>query len=364
MIKILVVAHDAGGANILASLIKKYHNKFDWVICISGPARNIFLQKNIKSSATVVHLINNDIDSILKAQQPDFILTGTSWASELEVRFIKYAKKNKIKSASFLDHWGGYRERFGYPAKWKVNLPDLIFVGDKWAYRIALENGFPADMLFQVENPYFEEIIEEVNSIKQNKIRRRPGSKIKILYISQPIQEHAIKKYNDSHYWRYTEIDVLKNLLEVALTLKAKIPVELKVRLHPSERMSKYNSLLQNKNYQGIRKSITISSSLTNSLIKDCMWAGVIIGSGSMVLFIALLAGKKSISYIPDKKRESPLSQKEIRKAYSMPQKDINEIYSIDGLIRELNYFRNNQLTPSEGIKNYLFKDSFITVIN
>lgn len=348
MIKIFVVCHDAGGSNILSSLIKKYRRNFEWIICISGPARNIFLTENIKANAVPAGLGRNRIDNLLDLAHPDFLLTGTSWGSDFETNFIKPAKRLKIKTASFLEHWGAYRERFGYPQKnWHENLPDFIFVGDKWAYKITLENGFSKDMLMQVENPYFEKIIKEIKSLKCNNAKNNLSNKNRILYLSEPICHHAVKQYNNPYHWGFTEYEVLKDLLKIIESRDKNLFLELKIRLHPSEKTNKYSTLI-NKEFRTVKKSIILSDPKNNSLINDCMQADIVIGSGTMALFIALLVGRKAICYMPVKKQ-----------AYSMPQKEIKKIFSFSGLKEELGHLRGSSFVNKNRFHKFLSGKSF-----
>lgn len=349
-IKILVACHDPGGANILASLVSKYRKNFQWLICSSGPAKAIFSLKNFNSYPNIQFIKYNNAHTILVSFQPNLVLTGTGWESNFENLFLKEAKKVRIKTIAFLDHWACYQERFGNSDDWEKNLPDYIFVGDKWAYKIALKDGFLKNKLIQVENPYFEEMIKQANKIKKNKIIKNQNKKIKILYISQPILKHAVKKYNNPIYWGYTEYEVTKDLLKMMKLKENKTLLEFKIRLHPAEKLDKYTSLLKNKNYQKISKLVSISRPVKNSLVMDCMWADIVIGSGSMALVIALLIGKKTISYVPTEKQTCDL-----------PQKEIKKIYTYEKLFRTLDKLKidNNLRVKKISNYNYAINNSF-----
>ena len=65
----------------------------------------------------------------------DWLLSGTSYSSNLEIRAIELARANKKKSVAFLDHWCNYTDRF--KREGKMFLPDEIWVGDEEAYKIA-----------------------------------------------------------------------------------------------------------------------------------------------------------------------------------------------------------------------------------
>ena len=325
-IKILVVSHDAGGANILNALVKKYSSDFNWNVYADGPALKI-----LREGLNIVNCSrkNLNIRRVVEYEKPDLILTSTSWASDIEIDFIRHAKKKGIKTAAFLDHWCNYRERFGYPGEWKKNVPDIVFVGDKWAYDIALKEGFPEKILRQIENPYIEDIMRKRKLISQSGLSKRRDNKIRILYLSEPIYEHTLKRYGNPYYWGYTEYEIAKDLATIQNLCKDFL-IELKIRLHPAEKKDKY-------------KKIGVRVSNNQQLIKDCLWSDIIIGSDTMGLVIGSAIGKKAISYIPN-----------VKKVCSLPQKEIMKIHSIGKLIKEVKAFKKNGK-----IKNYKNRAAF-----
>jgi len=312
-IKILVVSHDAGGANILNALVKKYNTDFDWKVYAKGPAIKIF--RKYRNAERIIEA--SDIEHMLNIEKPDLVLTGTSWASNLEIDFIRHGKSAGIKTAVFLDHWCNYKERFGYPGSWKRNLPHIIFTGDKCAYNIALKAGFPEKKLRQVENPYLEEIIKEAKLYGYTKLPVRKNSKIRILYLSEPVYEHALKSHGNPDFWGYTEYGIVKDLANIN-DLCESLLIELKVRLHPSEKRDKYNLAC-------------VNVSRNKQLIKDCLWADIIVGGDTMALAVASMIGRKVFSYIPS-----------VKKTCSLPQEDIIKVDSLKRLIEEIKLFKKN----------------------
>lgn len=152
---ITVVAHDAGGAEILSSWILRTKESF--CLVLAGPAIEIFSRKlgNFK---------NYKLMDALNVS--DWVLTGTSWQSNLEKNAIIESKLLKKKVVSFLDHWVNYKERF-FLNDQNV-LPDEIWVGDVEAFRIANEN-FPNSKVLLQENPYFLDIKFELDAFKIKK---------------------------------------------------------------------------------------------------------------------------------------------------------------------------------------------------
>ena len=118
---ILICCHDAGSANLIYFWKKKF-NKNNFYFYNKGPAKNIFGEKNIKL---------NKINKF----SIDLIITGTSQFSKLENEIRLIAKKNKIYSITFLDHYVNYKKRFYLDGKLK--LPDEIWSFDIYSFRLA-----------------------------------------------------------------------------------------------------------------------------------------------------------------------------------------------------------------------------------
>ncbi|PIT93554.1 hypothetical protein COU00_03730, partial [Candidatus Falkowbacteria bacterium CG10_big_fil_rev_8_21_14_0_10_43_11] len=164
---VITVCHDAGGAEIISAYVKANNSKAKFVCLALGPARKIFLRKKLGDL-----LISKKFDAeiIFKKFLPDFLLTGTSWASGIEFKYVKQAKKLGVKTAVYLDHWTNYRERFGYPRLgWENNLPEEIWVGDKYALELAKRKFIGKIKLRLVENLYFKEVKKQYRNLTLKK---------------------------------------------------------------------------------------------------------------------------------------------------------------------------------------------------
>jgi hypothetical protein len=273
MAHVAIISHDAGGAEILSSWLNR--GNFEARIAVEGPAKEIFTRKcpsvNFVSAETAIN-------------ESDWMLSGTGWQSNFEIDAIAFAKSKHKKSVAFLDHWVNYRERFCRNGK--IILPDEIWVGDSEAEKIALE-------LFSVpvvlnENPYVLDLLEELSSIRSHQ-NRVPGTRI--LYVCEPIADHAFTQFGNPRHWGYTEIDALKFFL---LNLRAlQMPTHsITVRPHPSEGSSKYEWVCS-------QTSVPVNFGGKKSLIEEIIDADIVVGCESMALVIALHASKRVISSIP-----------------------------------------------------------------
>lgn len=92
----------------------------------------------------------------LQRFRPDFLFTGTSYTSTIELDYIKAAEMLSIPSYAFVDHWTSIRERFSKSGE--ETLPGHILLIDERAKKIALEQGLEESLLSVFENPYHQYI--------------------------------------------------------------------------------------------------------------------------------------------------------------------------------------------------------------
>lgn len=287
--KLLIVSHDAGGAEILSSLVKHISNSVEFVL--EGPAVNVFNRKLGK-------IANSNLHDALSAC--DIVLCGTSWQSDIEYNAIVGARKLNKKSYSFIDHWINYPERFERSSV--IALPDTICVGDEYALRIAQE-AFETTPVILIENPYFEEIRVDCLNIVRNVPLR---DKVNALYVCSPIKEHALMRFNNERHWGYVEEDALKYFLDNLSVFHPPID-EIVIRLHPSEAVNKYENILNSF-------SLPIRLGRDRSLIEEIAHSDVVVGCQTMALVVALIAGKQAVSSIPPSGDECALPQSQIIK--------------------------------------------------
>lgn len=286
--KILVICHDAGGAEIISAYVKANFRKYHFICFAAGPAERIFKRKKVP-----FRMISEktNLESIFRVY-PDarVVIAGLSWSSPIELNFIRLAKSNDVKTVVYLDHWTNYRERFGYPNRqWKKNLPNEIWVGDKYAKGLAHKYFEGLLKIKLVSNLYFKEIEREYKLLVSKRKTVVHGS---VLFISEPMSA-PINIFGDLDRLVYNEYDILSWILSV-LT-KNNTVKKLIVRFHPSEDDGKYDNIISK-----YKRLIPIVKLKKSGLLSDLAHVDVVIGMGSIALVVAYLCGKKVFSIMPN----------------------------------------------------------------
>ena len=294
--KIIVVAHDAGGAEILASWIKRNRiSNFEMVL--EGPAIAVFERRlGWLKNRCVEKEIRNGLGG------KSWVLTGSGWQSDLEWSAIRIAKERSIRVVTYLDHWVNYEERF---TRHDVEcLPNEIWVGDQYAFKIA-RASFPTVNVTLVPNPLFADIQE----LQEQKVFSSADDQVRILYVCEPVAEHAKKRYGNEKHWGYTEFEALDYFFEnLERIVDRKSISHITIRPHPAEDLDKYSYLdAKESEWPPIRRSYQ------QVLVDEIAGHNWVFGCESMALVIAVLMGKKVFSCIPPNGKECDLPHQEIK---------------------------------------------------
>lgn len=283
-----VVSHDAGGAEILSSYVRQQglHPLF----VIEGPARRIFERK---LGAIEVMPTEQAI------QCAATILCGTSWQSDLEFNAIKMAREFSKRSVAFLDHWVNYAERFVRSSV--TSHPDEIWVGDSIA-ETMVRMQFPRLPVRLVDNPYFKDIRAEIAATANRRPPNPPS--LSVLYVCEPVREHALRRFGDETHFGYVEEEALRFFLANIGVLEK--PIErIRIRPHPSEAAGKYGWVRE-------EFDLPIEAGRRRPLVEEIADCDVVVGCESMAMVVGLLASKRVVSCIPPGGKACGLPQSEI----------------------------------------------------
>lgn len=148
----LFVISDPGAAKAVLALVHKLQRDFgyrDYSI-ISDRDHTFFTTFEIDVKVIAP---KSSID-FLDEEEVDYVFTGTSYSSNLEIRCIDFFKKRNIVTYSFIDHWTSFKERFLLNEEYVY--PETIFVIDQHAKQLAKRSGLPIDKIKVLDNPYYD----------------------------------------------------------------------------------------------------------------------------------------------------------------------------------------------------------------
>lgn len=262
-----VVCHDAGGANLIFSLIS-HELPNTMKVYAKGPAKEIY--DSFFPEIKVKDNLNSALDGV------DMLVSGTGWATDLEHDARRLAKSLGIKSVAIIDHWVNYTERFNRNDE--VTLPDEIWVADSYAYDMAKE-CFPGIAIKKIRNHYLENLVVEIGKVPAVNPKE-------VLYILEP----ARSNWGKSRLGEFQALEFFKSKLEALQLPSGTI---IKLRPHPSDEEGKYNSWIaeqQNLTFV-LEKKISLQESISRAYF--------VVGCESFALVIALLSGKRVYCSLP-----------------------------------------------------------------
>lgn len=271
---VAIVCHDAGGAEILSSWLTRAHCRAS--VVVAGPAETIFMRKCPQAEFMTLEA------ALAKCT---WVLCGTGWQSSFERQAIALGRALGKKTVAFLDHWVNYLERFEEDGH--SICPDEIWVGDIDAERIA-RALFDQTPVFLQSNPYVDDLLAEILRIQTRESRSVAS---RVLYVCEPIADHAQAQYGNERHWGYTEHDALRFFLTNMAALGQPMDF-ITIRPHPSEQTDKYHwvqDLVQ----------LPIEFGGQKTLLEETLGSDIIVGCESMAMVVGLLARKRVISTIP-----------------------------------------------------------------
>jgi hypothetical protein len=266
-----VAAHDAGAANLIIGWLRKRQD-LEVRPCLAGPAVDLwteaFGEPQIQSPAEAM-------------RGAAALLSGTSYASDLEHQARALARAQGIHSIGVIDHWVNYPERFLCAGDWV--LPDEIWVADKDALTIAAA-CFPEIAVRQQPNHYLDRLVSQVWAAN---CPPRPSRAKRVLYVLEPIR----------HTWAEGgtagEFQALDYFVKCGSQLGLDKTTEIRLRPHPSDPPRKYDDWVASHAEWNLR--IDSNASLAQSIA----WADTVAGCETYALVVALATSRIVVSTLP-----------------------------------------------------------------
>ncbi len=294
---VAVVTHDAGAASLLFSWLTPIQKQLKF--CAKGPSSQI-LGKERPHSKNFTDLS----DCLRKCK---LVISGTSWASDLEHSARLEAKRSQIPSIATLDHWVNYEERF--TRKGFNVIPDTLWVSDKEAAKLA-KHLFPSTPVIELENTWLNQLKNEVarqkNLLKSSRTKHQ--NKLRLLYLLEPMRDLKTGIPNSEEflaldYW----VSSLPRLLKAGHLKRNSKEINLILRPHPSEARDKYSRWM-NDNSSAWNIEIDDHCDLATSLAL----ADAAFGCETQALVAATECKIKSFNTLSPKQHECRLPHKNI----------------------------------------------------
>jgi len=286
----LFIFSDPGGAKPILAFIKLNNLKNYKVISDRNYKFYDEFQINVEICPTYI------ANEIIDKYKPDYIFTGTSYTSSIELKFLYEAKEQKIKTYSFVDHYTRYRERFLLDGE---NIfPDKVFLTDDKAKRLAESVGISKYSKVKVSGNFYHEFLKKWKPSKSKK-NIFPSFNLDqkiILFAPDPLSN-----INGQKDFLFDETDVWKDLMQAINNHLGHLEILLVIKFHPNQN-EKYLKTFINKN--PIKNFFITSTIDTNSLI---YYSDLIIGMYSSLLIEANLMKKKTLRHIPFPQKDDPL---------------------------------------------------------
>lgn len=289
----LFVFSDPGAAKAVLAQAFKLKFVLEKSIIISDRIYSFFDSFGLE----VTFSIKKPEDVVLNIK-PDFIFTGTSYTSKIELEYLKLAKKNSIKSYSFVDHWTSIKERFLLTNEYV--FPDSILLIDESAKNIALESGIENSLLVVFGNPYYDYLKNWKPDITKcelfNKLNIPYNDNKTIVYAPDPLSN-----VNGRETYGFDEIEITNQINCILLELN--LPINFILKMHPNQNIKK------NKDVISCKMIIADAFIDSNLLI---YYADVVMGFFSNFLIEADIMNKNIVRILSENNINDPLAKKNI----------------------------------------------------
>jgi len=266
---VVVVAHDAGGANLIIGWLRGACN-IDVRACLAGPAAGLWANAFGRAANWPL------VDALRGART---LLSGTSYASSLEHEGRSRARAAGIRSIGVIDHWVNYPDRFirdGVQV-----LPDEIWVTDEYALAIA-GSCFGGLMVRQQPNCYLTDLVKQIRAVEE-----KTKCDNRVLYVLEPVRQSWAEGGGAG------EFQALDYFIKCGRNLGLDTTSEIRLRPHPSEPQGKYDAWLARN------RAWNLHLDPSPSLELSIAWADMVVGCETYAMVVGLAAGRRVVSALP-----------------------------------------------------------------
>ncbi|EMJ86818.1 CDP-glycerol glycerophosphotransferase family protein [Leptospira meyeri] len=302
------VFSDPGGAKPVLAFLKLNHKLQNYKV-FSDRSYDFFSDFDIP----VTIYTEGDELKVGDTFDADFLFTGTSVNSSIEVKFIKAFKERKIKTYSFIDHYTRILPRYEWEGDYYFS--DVICVLDEVAEKIVRLEIPNAEVI--VSGNYFQEYIRNwIPKVSRETFLQNLGianTKKIILFAPDPISRaNHLDRYGKSEYG-FDEYSVFQNLLR-ALPKESQSEYVVVIKMHPNQDKETFLSFIKDSG-----ANVIIGDQFhTLTLL---YYSNIIVGMFSNILIEGNILGAKVIRCLIDLKCDDPFEGKNVGEpAYELNQ--------------------------------------------
>lgn len=292
-------ARDPGGANVLAAFLDRTAGSAqDFVpdVWSLPKAGEVFERAGVRRRVFAPDVAGHVLAAAWAASPADALITGTSHYAGFESLLWAIARRHGCRSLALLDQWCNLAVRFA------EGRPDCVGAIDAPQRDALIAQGFaPGDVLV-AGHPWLADLM--ANRGTQAAAPRTPaeGDAICVLFVSENIAADVASGRNAPY--GFDEIDAFDVVFRAACGAAAGgTRVSLRVKLHPYEDPVRFEAHL---------KSLVPCPAVAVSIVPRgeaprawVLWADLVVGISSMLLFEALVLDRPVVSVQPGLAREN-----------------------------------------------------------
>lgn len=277
--RVLFVAHDMGGGNLLATLARQLRCKGHALnLVANGPALNQWRKLGLNPTKIHQSASNQSIALLLSKAKPQLIVTGTSIGARTEKRFWHVARILSAPTIAMIDGWVKIPERFAEKRTAIRALPNRFGVVDRaTGQELRRILAVAPNRIDVIGHPYLQEIVGRLRAIRSTKNAEAPFT---VTFFSTPL-------ISDEADWG---LAAFHSVVEV---LQKYAPLRVLIRPHPREQLAPWKRWIieHSPSYSGLAISLEQNKS-SESLLQV---ADAAIGLPTSVMIEAALSGVPSL---------------------------------------------------------------------
>ncbi|MBM9589065.1 hypothetical protein JWG41_01300 [Leptospira sp. 201903075] len=290
----LFVYSDPGGAKAVLSQAYDSRSSLESFAVVSDRQYDF-----VKDFLITVSVPPSDPIVKFNESKPTFLFTGTSYTSQIELKYIQLAKRFQIPSYSFVDHWTSFLKRFSVGGE--LIFPDHILVIDSVAKEKAIGEGIPENKIQIFGNPYYQYLKTWVPTREKESFFKSlgldPNRKL-ILFAPEPLSN-----VNGNETFGFDEIFAMKELKTILNGFN--FTFQFGYKPHPNQNLEVLKDFFP--------KNLVLIDQTTNP--NDLLYhSEMVIGFFSNMLIEAEIMGKRVLRFHPLVAKQDPLSHLNIGK--------------------------------------------------